>query len=153
MQSDYPSFSDALDRFRDFLDLHGWPVEIKWLCHKTLAFRPERLVLKDEDFQDAESVRTAYWYAVPQKRGVLLAGLCRDTAFSYCYLWYPSDEDEADDHLMPDGLKLSLPLNPPPVVVANGWRFRWHSRRTRQIPLEGLMLNFPSSPDSQRIHV
>lgn len=153
MHSDYPSFTDAVHRFREFLDHHRWPVEIRWLPDGNLDHKAEHLVLDRAAFREAEDVRTHYWHAVPQRRGVLFFGLCHDTEYSYCHLWSPSDEDEADDHMMPDGLKLSLPESPPDVTVAQGWRLRKHRLGTRQVPLEGLMATYPPSPERQRIHV
>ena len=152
MHSDYLSFADAVEELRSFLDLHRWPVDIRWLSPGTLALKGSRLILDSRAFQESESVRTSYWHAVPQKRGVLLAGLGHDTAYSYCYLWAPSDEDEADDLLMPDGLKLSIPEDPPEALATTGWRFRWHRRHSRQVPLEGFMLS-PSLPTHQKIRV
>jgi len=148
----YPSFTDAVERLREFLDRHQWPVDIRWLRPGTVSIRNQAVILNAVAFQPAEEVRTAYWHAVPKQRGVLLAGLCHDTKHSFCHLWAPSDEDEADDHLMPDGVKLSVPVDPPDVLIASGWRLRWHRWRSRDVPLEGLMMTYPSSPELQQIH-
>lgn len=153
MHSDYMSFQDAVQKLREFLDRHRWPVDLRWLPSDTVAARDGRLILHADRFQSMDDVRIAYWYAVPKKRGVLLAGLCRDLDFSYCHLWAPVDEDEADDHLMPDGLKLSIPEQPPEVIVTKGLRYRWSRRRSRKTHLEGLMLSYPSAPGLEQVHV
>lgn len=152
MHSDYPSFTDAVDRLREFLDRFRWPVEIRWLPD-VLAHKTDRLVLDENTLLDPDEVRTRYWHAVPRERGILLLGLCHDTAFSYCHLWAPSDEDEADDHQMPDGLKLVLPENPPEISVARGWRLWRHRLGTRETPLESLMRLYPPSDERRHIHV
>ena len=153
MHSEYPSFSDAVERFRELLDRFRWPVEIRWLPAGTLARKRGHLVLDESTFRDPDEVRTQYWHAVPRRRGVLLFGLCHDTSYSYCHLWAPSDEDEADDHQMPDGLKLELPEHPPEVVVARGWRLWRHRLGTCDVPLERLMSEHPPSSERRHIHV
>ena len=143
MRTDYPSFTQATERLREFLDRHRWPVEIRWLRPGTLLTRGPKLVLHPAAFQPTEEIRTSYWYAVPKQLGVLLAGLCRDADHSYCHLWAPSNQDEAEAFLMPDGLKLSLPTEPPEVHVTSGWGLRWNRWRAKEVPLGELMMQYP----------
>jgi len=50
-----------------------------------------------------------YERAIRRRLGVKLGALCRAGGTVYCYVYRPSSKLEAEYHLMPDGLKLSVP--------------------------------------------
>lgn len=128
-------------------------MEIKWLRPGVVRSKERSVILDPRGLQPPEEVRTAYWHGVPKKRGILLAALGRDDSYSFCYLWVPSSEDEADDSLMPDGLKLTALNEPLETTVATGLRLRWLSRRSRWVPVEAFLGLGDLPSDHQKIVV
>jgi hypothetical protein len=111
---DYPSFADALARLRSFLDGQGHPAAIGWLFPRDtllvggcwlLRPRPQDRVL--------EEVVAAYQAAAARRLGVRFAVLCATGGRLWCYVYGPADRTEAEHRLMPDGLKLSVPVSVP----------------------------------------
>jgi hypothetical protein len=69
-----------------------------------------------------------YVKAIPLRLGVKLAVLCHAESVSYCYVYRPSSRWEAESHLMPYGLKLSV-LTPPPEGIIVTDETRWEKFR------------------------
>jgi hypothetical protein len=127
---DYPAFDDAIDRFRRFLDAR----QIVWLIPDDVALVPPRLYARWPHANNAEaSARARYEEACRMRLGIELGVICQLDDQLGCFVYAPSDEEEASCHQMPDGLKLS---RPEPIPVATGvdqklrWRYlAWRSRR------------------------
>jgi hypothetical protein len=125
----YPSFVEAEQQLLQFLVTNQWPAEIVWIGPGDLYFwwGAFRVHPRSNSRQLAEG---AYGKGVVRRLGVSLQGHCADRARSYCSVWVPADEFESQGALMPDGLKLSVALNPRRVVLVQGraswwWQTRW----------------------------
>ncbi len=132
--SDYPSFADALTRFRAFATSQGAPGELMFL-------EPEDVVVLSGQFatlrrpsqpERSERARLRYEAAVERRLGVEIAGAISCENRLGCYVYAPATNKESIERLMPDGLKLSL-LKPLVKGVSGGplvWALvRWRQRR------------------------
>ena len=115
---DYPPFSDAVTRLREFLYDCQAPTVIEWVALPDVACSGGILYLRPRraDMADA-AARSKYEAAIPRRLGVKLASLCQIGSVSYCYVYRPSNRLEAEQLLMPDGLKLSVPVRPREAIL------------------------------------
>ena len=123
MGSDYPAFPEAIARFRAFLERGGWRGTLAWLGSPGIAVRRRTIYACPARFEALQEVERAYVAAARLRLGVLLGSVGQDSDFSYCYLWSPASELEAQYHLMPDGLKLSRLESPWPVRTVSAVGF------------------------------
>jgi hypothetical protein len=115
---DYPPFQDAVSRLVTFLRHCGVPSNIRWVGFPDVAWVRARLYVRQRPAELAFSAAQAkYERAIPRRLGVKLAALCRSGAVSYCYVHRPSNLVEAEYALMPDGLKLWVPVPLPEAGV------------------------------------
>lgn len=128
---DYPSFADALARFRSFLDDQGHPGALGWVFPRDTLLVGGRWLLRPRlpDLVLGE-VAAAYQAAVARRLGVRFAVLCAAGEQLWCYVYGPRDRVEAEHCLMPDGLKLSVPVAVPEGrIVPDGGE--WERPRAR----------------------
>src|SRR5262245_10445113 len=87
---DYPPFTDAVTRFRSFLDDQGHRGAIWWVSPNDVLLvggqwvvrpRPQPLVV--------EEVAAAYQQAVARRLGVKFGVLCRGGDVLWCYVYGP----------------------------------------------------------------
>ena len=121
----YPAFEDAIAQFRSFLRQQGWPGSLAWVGRSAVVLWKDRLVVAPGLLSAERRAQCAYQLGCRKKLGVLLAGMSFDSELSYCYVWSPNSEVEAQHRLMPDGLKMSVASSPAPVIRSSGLRFRW----------------------------
>lgn len=132
---DYPPFEEAVSRLVNFLASQGYPKTISWVRPEDVAWVRKKLFVRcqaDQAERQAEA-RHAYHVATGRRLGVQFAMLCSLGETTCCYVWSPHDEDEAERSLMPNGLKLKVPLKPLParhvkLALEWGWR-KWRGRR------------------------
>ena len=123
---DYPYFPDAVSRLQAFLRDCGAPDDIHWVQFTEVAWVQGRLYLSPLPREQALAFAQAkYDRAIPRRLGVKLGALCRAGATVYCYVYRPSSQLEAEHHMMPDGLKLSVPNPLWEAEVVNDQE-RWH---------------------------
>ncbi len=120
-----PELSEAVERLRAFLAQELWPDKIAWLRPSAVTTQGPVYIVNPRQFRTLDEVAILYANAAQARLGVQLSGLAHDAETSYCYLWYPASPREAEEHLMPAGLKLSLAKNSHPVRPMNGLQFRW----------------------------
>jgi hypothetical protein len=107
---DYPSFADAVARFRSFLDDQGNKGAIQWVFpHDVLLVSDQWFIRPRPQPVTLEEVNAAYHCAIARRLGVKFGVLCREGDILWCYIYAPEDRFEAECGLMPDGLKLSIP--------------------------------------------
>lgn len=133
---DYPTFEQAVEQLRAFLESQGLPREIAWVRPRDVALIGRDLSIRLPCANAArERAGSDYLRGCRQRLGVLLGVLCRVDAQVCCFVYIPQDEDESSRHLMPDGLKLTIPISVPEaraVVDRLEWHLaRWQSRRWR----------------------
>src|SRR5262249_17485359 len=108
---DYPPFTEALARFRRFLNEQGHLGSIGWLCPSDVLLISRSWIIRPRPPDEvAEEVARAYHLGAIRRLGVLLSVLCSEGETIWCYIYCPADETEAELRMMPDGLKLSVPM-------------------------------------------
>jgi hypothetical protein len=121
---DYPPFADAVTLFRSFLDENGHRVPIRWFFPEdVLLIDRECLIRQRLQAEVLEELATAYQSAVDRRLGVKFDAYCDAGEAVWCYIYYPADRHEAEQCMMPDGLKLSirLPLAQGRIVAEREW--------------------------------
>jgi len=125
----YPEFGDALDQLRAFLGRCAWPTDIAWLTSPALTTRGQLIIINPNRLLSRDEAESFYCVAVTKRLGVHLAALSHDLTTSFCYIWWPTTLREAQEALMPNGLKLSIASDARPVHRAQGLRFWWRRLR------------------------
>ncbi len=123
MAADQPSFAEAVEQLRSFLIAQDWPTEIAWLRAAAVTTRDQLVVVNPNRLLELQAASLAYCAGMSRGLGVLLAGLAHDASRSYCYVWTPESEADAEASMISAGLKLSLVTQPRPVLLATGLRF------------------------------
>jgi hypothetical protein len=110
---DYPTFTDAVTRFQLFLVDEGHAGNLGWVFPSDVLLvggkwfvrpRPQEAVV--------EEVAAAFQGAVAKRLGAKFGVLCKACEDLWCYIYCPLNRTEAEQCLMPDGLKLSVGINP-----------------------------------------
>lgn len=123
----------ALERFRAFLQQHGFPPQFEWLMPEQVTARPGALYVRETLSSDDRGAREAFDTATAQNRGVLFQALFCNDAVTFCHAWLPLNDDESQRYLMPQhGLKMSVPdgEHRPKVYTVSG-HFQWLFLRLR----------------------
>lgn len=107
-----PEFEEAVSRFQDVLKENGLPSKIVWVAPEhTIFCQHEWKVFRGEGIK-ADDILAKYQAAREKSFGIRLGVLCRDGDTSYCYLYAPTDELNAEIHLLANHrLKISIPVN------------------------------------------
>jgi hypothetical protein len=110
---DYPRFTDAVARFRRFLDEHGHRGPLCWLFPTDVLLVAGDWIIRPRRQETViEEVAEAYHQAITRRLGVRFNVLCLEGDAVWCYVYCPTDRSEAEHCMMPDGLKLSVPISP-----------------------------------------
>jgi len=131
----YPTFHEAEAQLRDFLRSNQWPTEIAWIRLGDVAVLGVGLTLHPSTEGYPYAVKV-YKEGVQQSLGVKFEAICCDSDRSYCLVWIPSDETEAEYALMPQGLKLSVLAAPRHIKIARG-RLHWWWLKRKALPWPG----------------
>ena len=126
-----PEFDQAIINFQEFLDNYGAPKKIVWIAQEhTLCLGREWLIFKNEGIPQV-LVKARYQQARDMDFGLRLCLLCHDGDHSYCYLYVPVDEEDAEQHLSLNAcLKMSVPQPMPEAkVVSRGLHIVWYRFR------------------------
>jgi hypothetical protein len=108
---DYPPFTNAVVRFRSFLNDEGYSGAIGWVFPEDVLFVGAQWLIRPRPKELSENcVADVYETAVAIRLGVKLGVLCKVGTDLWCYIFCPDDQTEAEYCLMPDGLKLSIPM-------------------------------------------
>ena len=123
-----PSFDESLARYKQFLGENGYPREVVWVTPDDvlLSSSPVIFVKLPVPESNEQSVRHLFDLGISQQKGVLFDTLCEGNGVTFSYAWVPSDDSEAEEHLMPKGLKLSARTGTSRMLGrAVGSRLRW----------------------------
>jgi len=127
---DVPSFAEAVFRMEAFLRDCKRPTRIEWVFFEDITgYKCNLWVRLPVPPTNADLARAMYETGAQHGLGVLVCALCSSDDTSYCYVWFPATESEADDAMIV-GLKLSIwhePLYPVRYVRS---RFRWYLHKT-----------------------
>jgi hypothetical protein len=129
MQASYPELAKAIARFQAFLGRQQWPQRTGWLQQSAVTTNGQLIVVNPDRLLSSDALESLYNQAAAGRLGVLLRALAHDEDISYCYLWAPTSKREAEEHMMPDGLKLSISATPGPIRTHTGLRFLWYRLR------------------------
>jgi hypothetical protein len=131
---DYPPFEQAVGRFRDFLQSQGVSGDVAWVTPADAFVIPPRIFVRTpEPDLSFDRARRDYQRACDRRLGVEMGVLCWLDGRVYCFIYAPQDKDESGRRMMPDGLKLTVPMGRRQGrAVGKGWPWfflRWLSRR------------------------
>ncbi len=109
MAGDYPTFDDAVDRFRSFLTAQGWPASVRWVPPGGVVFVAGKIFVRTVPAARGDRIaRKSYRRAVRRRLGVCLQAIARRRGTTYGHVASPADRDAQERLLVPDGLKLSV---------------------------------------------
>ena len=120
------TFDESLVQFKSFLTKHGWPSTLAWITPRDVLLTGSKVAyLKLPATTDGESrARQQFQAGTGHEFGVLLAALFKMDDSTYCYVWKPASELDAEGALIGKGLKISIPANPlRPRLVRN--KLKW----------------------------
>jgi hypothetical protein len=137
----YPTFEDALAKFRRFASDHGLPTNLAFVTGDEALLIGDQLYVSVQAFASDADARAAYERAVARRFGVAIGavGELPDGRLA-AYVYAPTTEREAERLMYPNGLKMTLPERGVAVRVASPLRMsflrlRYASRvaeRTRE---------------------
>jgi hypothetical protein len=103
------SFDESLVEFQRFLERNGYPREVIWVTPRDVLVSREPLIYvrvpvpRDNELH----VRRLFDLGITQQTGVLFDTVCEGEGVTFSYAWVPCDDLEAEEALMPKGLKMS----------------------------------------------
>jgi hypothetical protein len=105
----YPSFDEALSKFREFLEGNGYGKDVVWVTSDDVLLSTRRLVYVKvpAPASNEKNVRQLFDSGVAQGMGILLDTVCECGGTTFSYAWVPRHRSEAQQALMPSGLKMS----------------------------------------------
>jgi hypothetical protein len=126
MNDRYPPFEVAVARFQRFLGAHGWPTPVIWVRPGDVVRRRDRLVVQAAGCAQSEHhAQAAFARAIAAKLGVLVEAVCKDSHSTFARVVRPLDARASELQLYPDGLKLSVPVTPPPATTLGSGLHWW----------------------------
>jgi len=123
-----PSFDESVTKYKQFLEEHGYSRDVVWVKPDDVLVSggPVIYVKVPVSRSNEESVRTLFDLGMSQERGVLFDTLCDGDGITFSYAWVPRDDAEAEEYLMPKGLKLSAKTGASRIPgKAVGSHLRW----------------------------
>ncbi len=97
LAGDCPGFDDAVQRLQTFLSANGHPGNVQWVFREDLTSSRCRIWVRLPLAADnAEWARRCYEAGLKKGLGIKLEMLCVIGDTSFCYVWFPTDECEAD---------------------------------------------------------
>jgi hypothetical protein len=130
----YPAFDEAEMRVQEFLKSAEWPANVMWVSTDDVAVSVKEFIVHPRK-EGREQAIEDYRRGIQKNLGILLTAVCRDDDRTYCIVWTPSDETEAEYALMPQGLKLSAPSEPRQAKIVSG-QIKWWWLRRNAKPLQ-----------------
>jgi hypothetical protein len=104
-------FGGAVARFQQFLKANNHSEKIVWVMPEEVLTTRKRFIYVRVPVPaiNEMKVRQMYEEGVAEGRGVVMSTVCRMSASTYCYLWFPRSAEEVPEGIWPQdgGLKLS----------------------------------------------
>ena len=103
------SFQEAVAQFRQFVAANGYPQDVVWVTPDDVILSGgAQVYVRVPTLRGNEkSARQRFETGMSRKVGVLFAILCEVEGATCSYVWVPKDESEAQEGLMPTGIKMS----------------------------------------------
>jgi len=103
------TFQESVAEFRRFLAENGYPQDLIWVNPDDVILTGPLIYVRVPVSQsNEESARQLFEHGISQQMGVLFATLCEIGSATCSYVWVPKDQTEAQEALMPAGLKMSV---------------------------------------------
>lgn len=131
-ETKYPPFDEAEVQLQEFLTSAEWPEKVTWVSTDDIAVLGQGFVVHPRKEGRGQAIES-YSKGIQKNLGILLTAVCRNEHHSYCAVWVPSDQTEAEYALMPDGVKLSVPKLARQTKVING-QLKWLWLRKKAKP-------------------
>jgi hypothetical protein len=123
-----PEFEETIVSFREFIKYQDAPDRIVWVApeHTICCGFQEWKIFQDECINESD-IKAIYQAAREKFFGMRLCVLCTDSEISYCYLYVPVDEVDAEYNLLANGcVKMRVPEDMPHTsIVRRGVRTAW----------------------------
>jgi len=123
-----PSFDESVSRYKQFLEEQGYPRDVVWVRPGDVLASSGRVIYVKLPVprSNEEFVRRLFDLGISREKGVLFDTLCDGDGMTFSYAWVPHDDAEAEESLMPKGLKLSAKTGASRVPGKSvGSRLRW----------------------------
>jgi len=139
-----PVFGEAVRQFGGFLAGQGRSSDLLWVFREDVCWRNQQLLVKiPAPEENARHVESLYNLGVNRGLGVRLDVLCLLGSHPCCYVWLPSDEEDAS-YAMLSGLKLSVPTEPMVAqAVESALLWRVYKRLERGEAFKGIVEQVP----------
>lgn len=130
-----PVFGEAAREFSAFLESQGAAPGLLWVFREDVCQRGRRVFVRvPVPAENEEIAGGLYERGVKRGLGVRLDALCLLGSRTCCYVWVPSDEEDAS-YAMLSGLKLSTPAEPEAARAVRSkllWRaYKWLESREK----------------------
>jgi hypothetical protein len=104
------TFEESLLKFQTFLENSGYPREVVWVTPEDVLIASGPLIYIRIPVAKGNGafVQQLFESGIDQQKGVLFDTLCEAGGISFCYAWIPRSAQQAEEALMPNGLKLSV---------------------------------------------
>jgi len=104
-----PSFDESVAKYKRFLEENGYPSHVVWVMPEDVLVSsgPVIYVRVPVSESNEEFVRHLFDLGISQEKGVLFDTVCDGDGITFSYAWVPRDGAEAEESMMPKGLKLS----------------------------------------------
>jgi hypothetical protein len=130
----HANFEKSLLKYQKFLENNGYPGEVAWVTPDDILIGSGPMIYVRSPVSEKNNtlVRLLFESGIVQKTGVLFDTLCEADGVSFCYAWVPHSVEQAEEALMPEGLKLSARtgVSKLPAQTVRGW-LRWFYLRLR----------------------
>ena len=128
--SDPPlTLAEAEDKFRGFLSVQNYPTTICWLMEGDLLIDKARhFWMRERRSKAARHAALRYSEGLERNLGVHLRAICSTNEQTFASVFVPTDELEAQYHLMGRGLKVSCPTERHSTSTVENpihWRALW----------------------------
>ena len=109
------SFGDCRRRLSQLIRDHGLPSREMWIDSEDVIVNKRKLFVYNAKREDrTSSAEARFRFAVERDVGIALETICTVNDATCCFVYLPSDRDEADRLMIPrKGVKLSVPTTPP----------------------------------------
>lgn len=128
MTHELPPFDTAIDSFRDFVADQNQSANLRWIFREDIVELGWQTYIRLPLTADEEMVRQLYTEGLERGYGVNLHAYCFLREQTFCYIWLPKDEVDADYRMLA-GLKFSMSATPErrkkAIGVGSGLRWRW----------------------------
>lgn len=126
------SFEDAESRFQVFLKDQGFLNDVLYVASGDAILTGGQWYVKPPNpAVSRRRARATYDRAVSRRLGVVLSVVCRVEDRLCAFVNGPSDGNEAERLMYPNGLKLSVPTNLHTATVVRG--ARWWYLKSREV--------------------